>query len=67
MGYLVVKVCMIGDTCVGKTCIALRYVNNTFNENQLTTLGASFLKKNVETSKGSLYQLQIWDTTGQER
>ena len=59
--------CMIGNSSVGKTCISIRYVNNSFSDKTVSTLGAAFLKRTVETANGTPYQLQIWDTTGQER
>ena len=61
-----VKLCLLGDTEVGKTCIALRYVENKFKEVS-NTIGASFLCKTVETEKKTVYKLNIWDTAGEER
>ena len=67
MGFRVVKVCMIGNMLVGKTCLSIRYVDNSFSDKTLSTLGAAFLKKDVETKNGTCFRLQIWDTSGQER
>ena len=67
MGYLAVKVCILGDSNVGKSCIAVRFVDNTFGVQLPNTIGASFNWKVVQTSNGTLYKLQIWDTVGQER
>ena len=61
-----IKLCVIGNKEVGKTCIALRYVENNF-KNVLSTIGASFLCKTVETGKGTIFRLNIWDTAGEER
>ena len=36
------KVVIIGDSCVGKTCIILRYAQETFRENFLSTIGENF-------------------------
>ena len=67
MGYLSVKVCILGDSNVGKSCIAVRFVDDSFGNELPNTIGASFTWKNVLTSNGTLYKLQIWDTVGQER
>lgn len=57
-----IKVVLIGDTSVGKSSIAERFVNNTFSEFNEPTIGAAFLAKNLENIK-----FEIWDTAGQER
>ena len=67
MGYLAVKVCILGDTNVGKSCIAVRIVENRFGAQLPSTIGVSFTWKVVQTSSGTLYKLEIWDTVGQER
>lgn len=33
------KIVMIGDTSVGKTCLILRYTQDVFRENFLSTIG----------------------------
>lgn len=59
------KIVLIGDSSVGKSCIALRYARNTF-EDTLSTIGAEFYwKEQVEESKR--IKIQLWDTAGQER
>mmetsp|Transcript_19737 Transcript_19737/g.51384 ORF Transcript_19737/g.51384 Transcript_19737/m.51384 type:complete len:210 (-) Transcript_19737:4256-4885(-) len=60
------KVVLLGEGCVGKTSLVLRYCQNVFNDKHLTTLQASFLKKRLNI-KGSRVDLAIWDTAGQER
>ena len=44
----------------------LRFIDNTFSENLLTTLGVELFKK-VVNIHGIFYQIKIWDTCGQER
>lgn len=60
------KVVLLGEGCVGKTSLVLRYCQNTFNDKHLTTLQASFLKKRMNI-QGKRVDLNIWDTAGQER
>ena len=60
------KVVLLGEGCVGKTSVVVRYVQNSFNERHLTTLQASFLTKKLNIA-GKRVELAIWDTAGQER
>lgn len=61
-----VKVCLLGDSGVGKSSIVLRFVNDSFKPALESTIGASFMTKRVEVYDVS-YQFQIWDTAGQEK
>ncbi|XP_005176344.1 ras-related protein Rab-21 [Musca domestica] len=61
------KVVLLGEGCVGKTSIVLRYVEDKFNPQHISTLQASFLTKKVNLDNGNKVQLNIWDTAGQER
>nr|XP_023696350.1 ras-related protein Rab-21-like isoform X1 [Paramormyrops kingsleyae] len=60
------KVVLLGEGCVGKTSLALRYCENKFNEKHITTLQAFFLTKKLNIG-GRRVNLTIWDTAGQER
>lgn len=60
------KVVLLGEGCVGKTSIVLRYVEDKFNPQHISTLQASFLNKKLHLD-GKRVQLNIWDTAGQER
>ncbi|XP_041352060.1 ras-related protein Rab-21-like [Gigantopelta aegis] len=60
------KVVLLGEGCVGKTSLVLRYVENKFNDKHITTLQASFLNKKLNIG-GKRVSLSIWDTAGQER
>jgi len=60
------KVVLLGEGRVGKTSLVLRYVQNTFVENQASTLQASYLEKRINLGSTSV-TLSIWDTAGQER
>ena len=60
------KLLMIGDSGVGKTCLLLRYANDSFSPTFITTIGIDFKIKNIEVD-GKRIKMQIWDTAGQER
>lgn len=57
---------MIGDTGVGKSCILLRFADDTFTDSYISTIGVDFRFRTVEIEKKTC-KLQIWDTAGQER
>mmetsp|Transcript_40593 Transcript_40593/g.72169 ORF Transcript_40593/g.72169 Transcript_40593/m.72169 type:complete len:207 (+) Transcript_40593:108-728(+) len=61
-----IKLLMIGDSGVGKTCLLLRYANAAFSQTFITTIGIDFKIKNISLD-GKRIKLQIWDTAGQER
>ncbi|XP_022916403.1 ras-related protein Rab-21 [Onthophagus taurus] len=60
------KVVLLGEGCVGKTSLVLRYIENTFNANNSSTVQASFLTKKLNID-GERINLAIWDTAGQEQ
>ncbi|XP_066585816.1 ras-related protein Rab-21 [Prorops nasuta] len=59
------KIVLLGEGCVGKTSVLLRYVEDKFNDNHLSTVQASFLNKKLNID-GKRVTLSIWDTAGQE-
>ena len=61
------KVVVLGERSVGKTSLALRYLEGHFAETQLSTIGAYFLSKKVTYPDNSSGKMQLWDTAGQER
>ena len=63
-----IKLCFIGDSGVGKTCLIARFIRGSFDCNSPATVGASFVSKTIEISelKQSL-TLDVWDTAGQEK
>ena len=60
------KLVIIGDSGVGKSCILLRFADDTFTENYYSTIGVDFRFKCVDIGERKC-KLQIWDTAGQER
>lgn len=61
-----VKVVLVGESGVGKSSIALRFVNNNFKTITASTIGASFLSKAI-IHRGLKIRYNIWDTAGQEK
>ena len=63
------KVVLLGESGVGKTCIISRYTNNTFEENIMSTTGASYCGKAMTFDEygGKTIKFEIWDTAGQEK
>ena len=60
------KILLIGDSGVGKSCLLLRFSDNTYSESYISTIGVDFKMKTVEVDDETL-KLQLWDTAGQER
>eukprot|EP00343_Euplotes_focardii_P012513 CAMPEP_0205833658 /NCGR_PEP_ID=MMETSP0206-20130828/50164_1 /ASSEMBLY_ACC=CAM_ASM_000279 /TAXON_ID=36767 /ORGANISM="Euplotes focardii, Strain TN1" /LENGTH=234 /DNA_ID=CAMNT_0053140251 /DNA_START=25 /DNA_END=729 /DNA_ORIENTATION=+ len=61
-----IKLLLIGDSGVGKSCILLRFSDDSFTASFITTIGIDFKIKTIELD-GKRIKLQIWDTAGQER
>lgn len=61
-----VKVVLLGQSAVGKTCIVSYLIQGHADETASPTLGASYASKTLEIN-GQKVSLQIWDTAGQER
>ena len=61
-----IKVVLIGNSGVGKTCISQRYINKSYSDKENSTVGASYFQKILEID-GKSVQLDIWDTAGQEK
>nr|CCA15884.1 Chloride Channel (ClC) Family putative [Albugo laibachii Nc14] len=63
---LLIKLLLIGDSGVGKSCVLLRYSDDSFTTSFITTIGIDFKVKTIDVN-GKRVKLQIWDTAGQER
>ncbi|KAL7313054.1 GTP-binding protein [Mucor circinelloides] len=63
--YLI-KLLLIGDSGVGKSCLLLRFSDDSFTPSFITTIGIDFKIRTIELD-GKRIKLQIWDTAGQER
>ena len=63
-----VKVVLLGETTVGKTSIISRFIKDSFDPNCITSLGASFISKNLYFPEfKKTIKFDIWDTAGQEK
>lgn len=61
------KLLLIGDSGVGKSCLLLRFADNTYNSDYISTIGVDFKIKTIKLDNDKIVKLQIWDTAGQER
>ncbi len=65
-----VKVCLVGEGAVGKTCLIRRFIHDQFDDRYISTLGAKVSKKeiNVANPKGGeiSVDMTIWDIMGEK-
>uniref|UniRef100_A0A7S3EYH3 PH domain-containing protein n=1 Tax=Haptolina ericina TaxID=156174 RepID=A0A7S3EYH3_9EUKA len=62
-----VKVLLVGDAGVGKTCVLQRFAEGTFVSSTRATVGMDLKRTLVDLDgSGERLTLQIWDTAGQE-
>ncbi|EPY34749.1 Rab family, other [Strigomonas culicis] len=70
------KVVLLGDSGVGKSSLAVRFVKNKFYGQQETTIGAAYLFRTLAMPPADpagadaaprAVKLELWDTAGQER
>eukprot|EP01120_Amphizonella_sp_Union-15-10_P000207 TRINITY_DN10242_c0_g2_i1.p1 TRINITY_DN10242_c0_g2~~TRINITY_DN10242_c0_g2_i1.p1 ORF type:complete len:215 (-),score=38.16 TRINITY_DN10242_c0_g2_i1:180-782(-) len=66
MAKVDLKVVLLGQQSVGKTTLVDRYINGTFTNNAVATVGAAFAAKKISIGNQVL-TLGIWDTAGGER
>jgi len=60
------KVVLVGDAGVGKSCFLQKYVDATYNEDHVVTIGIDFKSKVIERAAETI-KLNLWDTAGEER
>ena len=66
MSRICLKILFAGDSSVGKTSLLLKYVDGNFSETHMSTIGVEYKDKIININ-GKEINLQIWDTSGQER
>lgn len=66
------KICLVGEGSVGKSSLIRRYVESTFSDDYLMTIGVKVSKKRLEVPvegepKPTLLELSVWDVMGQPK
>ena len=61
-----IKIVLIGESAVGKTCIIKRFTSGTFEIESISSLSAQISSKEIEINS-QIYNIDIWDTAGQEK
>ena len=64
----VLKVVLLGESGVGKTCIINKFTSGIFDPEVVTSLSAQFISKSIEFKEiNQTIKFDIWDTAGQEK
>ncbi|ELP91373.1 GTP-binding protein yptV5, putative [Entamoeba invadens IP1] len=61
-----IKMILIGDSGVGKSCLMNQFINKAFVSEYKATIGADFLTRELDVN-GDQVALQVWDTAGHEK
>ncbi|KAK8878662.1 hypothetical protein M9Y10_005442 [Tritrichomonas musculus] len=61
------KIVLVGNSGVGKTCLISSYLRHQFDPQSLATVSPTYSSIDVKNSSGNFVCLEIWDTAGQER
>ena len=59
------KLILIGDSGVGKSCLLNQFIEQKFEKSIEPTIGVEFGSKKLTTNNQKV-RIQIWDTAGQE-
>lgn len=60
------KICMMGAPGVGKTSLVRQFVESTFSDKYLSTIGVKIDKKTVAIGS-TVINMMLWDLQGEER
>ena len=63
---VLIKIVIVGESGVGKTCLLQRFESEDFSVNHVPTIAIDFKMKVVPILDKKV-KMQIWDTAGQER
>ena len=66
MDEIVYKILLLGDSSVGKSSLMMRFADNYYEENNVSTIGVVSKKKDIIINNQKII-LNIFDTSGQER
>ena len=61
------KILLLGDSTVGKTCFLLRYVDDSFLDLHMATIGLDYRLKTLILEEQKIVKVQLWDTAGQDK
>ena len=61
----IVKILLLGESGVGKSAISQRFIEDTFTDTYLTTVGVDFKTKELEVDNIPV-KVQLWDTGSAE-
>ncbi|RKF59956.1 Septum-promoting GTP-binding protein 1 [Erysiphe neolycopersici] len=61
---VVIKVGMVGDAQIGKTSLMVKYVEGSWDEDYIQTLGVNFMEKTINIRNTEI-TFSIWDLGGQ--
>ena len=61
------KICVAGSKGVGKSSLITRYLDDTFNEKSMQTIGVAFRRKEIKIKENLSIELNIWDFGGEEK
>jgi len=61
-----IKIILIGESGVGKSSVLLRFADDKYIPDYMSTIGVDFRIKSIVLGENPI-KLQIWDTGGQER
>ncbi|MHA2224975.1 MAG: Rab family GTPase [Candidatus Hodarchaeales archaeon] len=62
----IAKIVILGQGGVGKTSLIRRYVQRTFSNEYIKTIGSNFLLKKIQLKEGMKMTMQLWDLSGQD-
>ncbi|CAN3355514.1 protein Tem1p [Diutina catenulata] len=62
---IALKIGLIGDSQIGKTSLMVKYVEGSFDEDYIQTLGVNFMDKTIQIRNTSIL-FSIWDLGGQK-
>ncbi|KND86702.1 Septum-promoting GTP-binding protein 1 [Tolypocladium ophioglossoides CBS 100239] len=62
--HVVIKVGMVGDAQIGKTSLMVKYVEGSWDEDYIQTLGVNFMEKTISIRNTEI-TFSIWDLGGQ--
>ena len=60
---VIIKVGMLGDTQIGKTTLMVKYIDDTYDEDFIETLGINFKEKTIKAKNANI-TISVWDLVG---